>query len=285
MVAHAHSLAAHLDLDVDGARRVLERVGERLLDDPRASSPSSSGPSEWTLRPAARARSSSPGSVSRPVSEQIEQPRHLVERLAAGRPDAGEALRRRTCALAAAIRPAPAWTTITARWWATMSCSSRAIRARSCWTASRANASCSRSSFARAGGQRRDQPRAVAQPRARRGRARARGTRGTNESPATPKTARRATTTPRARQTGEAPAVNPGHEARTTAGRATAAPPRASHAPPRPGQAVTQAPPRQACADRGSRRMHGSRARGDALSAAATRLRRPAQLELEPLGP
>ena len=50
------------------------------------------------------------------------------------------------CSAPSAWRSAPAWTTITLTLWATRSCSSRAMRARSSATASWARSSCSRSS-------------------------------------------------------------------------------------------------------------------------------------------
>jgi hypothetical protein len=59
--------------------------------------------------------------------EDVHEARHLGEGLPAG----WQMLAKRCVATEPAIRPAPACTTMTARWWATMSCSSRAIRTRS----------------------------------------------------------------------------------------------------------------------------------------------------------
>ena len=138
----------------DRARGMLHRVGERLLDHAvgavldlgrdahargerlvvelaaRPPAPGRAGCRAW--RRAGASVCSSATSRSSSASASFPASRMPAKRA----PSSG-----------AASRPAPAWITITARWWATMSCSSRAIRARSRRTASAATASRSASSW------------------------------------------------------------------------------------------------------------------------------------------
>ena len=85
------------------------------------------------------------------AAHRAEQAAHLGERRAAGLLDALGARPRRPRASSGSLcRTAPTWSTITLTAWATMSWSSRAIRARSSATAMRAAASRSRSALGRA---------------------------------------------------------------------------------------------------------------------------------------
>ena len=192
------------------AGRVLHRVGQSLLHDAvravrqlgatvgrrPAAAWTSRRPAAVRLveqRVAAAPRRSSPA----PQSSNVDQP---IDRPAPRCPASRIPAKRVRGAGRRAIRPAPAWMTITARWCATMSCSSRAIRARSRRTAaararparpraarlrsSSAATSCWRERTRRAGGPRRrrgeerrarrDRPRSPAPPRAARPRGRRR---------------------------------------------------------------------------------------------------------------
>ena len=82
------------------------------------------------------------------AAHRAEEPAHLGERGAAGLLDAPERVAVLGQLVGSLCRTAPTWSTITLTAWATMSCSSRAIRARSSATAMRAAASRSRSACA-----------------------------------------------------------------------------------------------------------------------------------------
>ena len=154
-----------------GARRsgVLERVGERLLHDAvgrRGRRPTGSGAHarpRCSAAPAGRRRG--PGRRARRRRSRLGCGDELVDgRRCAARRGCGAARRAparpvvsidssvprglRPAARRCTRRPAPACTTITLTWWATTSCSSRAMRPRSTATARRASSSRCRSSAA-----------------------------------------------------------------------------------------------------------------------------------------
>ena len=174
--ARAVAVVADLDLQLVGAVadrhvglagvRVLERVGQALLDDPVGGQVDRA---RERVRLAVDVQAHRQAGAADLVHQRVEvaeprlgreldllalaphraeQPAHLGERRAAGLLDAFERLPVLASARGSLCRTAPTWSTITLTAWATMSCSSRAIRARSSATAMRAAASRSRSACA-----------------------------------------------------------------------------------------------------------------------------------------
>src|SRR5215218_7440171 len=139
----------HLDVDPAGVGvephlgpgagpGVLERVGQRLLDDAVRGQVHPSR--ELNLRPVHRERDVQPR-----LSELVDEPWNVGETGLGTQRIACEAL---SGSSAATVLAAPACTVIRLTRWATTSWSSRAIRVRSSATARRASAACSRSSWA-----------------------------------------------------------------------------------------------------------------------------------------